>query len=61
MAEDGYGRAEARGQANGKTKTVSTGKYPISAEVPSFQLTEGGIVEGLMDKFSDLLARMTSE
>lgn len=61
MAEDGYGHAEATGEANGKTRTVSTSKNPITAQVPTFQLTDGGIIQSLMDKFSDVLSRFNSE
>jgi hypothetical protein len=61
MAEDGYGHAEVTGEANGKARTVSTSKSPITLQVPTFQLTDGGVVQTVMEKFSGILSRFTSE
>lgn len=61
MASDGYGVAEVTGLIEDRHRTVRTSDNPVVARVPSFQITSGGLLEHLADRFSEVLARISGE
>lgn len=57
MAEDGYGKAVAKGQINGEEHTVTTSSNPVVASAPTEPELPRNILRHLQGSFSRILSR----
>jgi hypothetical protein len=57
MAEDGYGKATAKGEIKGEEHTVTTSSNPVTASAPTDPETPKNILRHLQAPFARILAR----
>lgn len=58
MAQDGYGKATAKGEGDNGLRTVTTHDNPVSASVDASLTDDHTVLEALWDKFGSIFRRL---